>query len=55
MTTQKLCIYHANCNDGFGAALAVYSSAQWGSKTEFYPAHYNPPARILASRSSRSH
>lgn len=42
---NKLCIYHANCADGFGAALAVYLSPEWGKETEFLPAHYGsePP------------
>ena len=46
MTAKKLCIYHANCPDGFGAALAVYRHPDWGrDATQFHPAHYGsaPP------------
>lgn len=32
--TKKLCIYHGNCLDGFGAAWAVYHAA--GNKFEFH-------------------
>lgn len=38
-----MCIYHANCADGFGAALAVWM--RFGNSVEFIPASYgeNPP------------
>ncbi len=36
-------IYHANCDDGFGAAWAVHQ--RWGDQVEYVPAHYGqtPP------------
>jgi len=38
-----ICIYHANCNDGFAAAFAVYR--RWSSIPKFVSASYgdNPP------------
>lgn len=38
-----ICIYHANCSDGFGAAWAVHSC--WGDDVVFIPASYGeaPP------------
>lgn len=38
-----LCIYHANCADGFGAALAVW--LRFGNAVEFWPGAYGkaPP------------
>lgn len=49
MNNQHICIYHKNCADGFGAALAV--KHHWDahgvpeSSREFVPAHYGdtPP------------
>ena len=49
MMKSRICIYHKNCADGFGAALAVKS--YWDaagvaeSDQEFFPAHYGdtPP------------
>lgn len=41
-----ICIYHKNCADGFGAALAVKTYAdKYGIDAEFTPAHYGdtPP------------
>lgn len=39
---KKLCIYHANCADGFTAAWAVHKAL--GDDVEFFPAvHQNPP------------
>lgn len=40
----KTCIYHANCPDGFAAAISVYTSPKWGSDTNFITAHYGRPA-----------
>jgi oligoribonuclease NrnB/cAMP/cGMP phosphodiesterase (DHH superfamily) len=44
LTTPTLCIYHANCADGFGAALAVWLRFA-DSRPEFVPASYGeaPP------------
>lgn len=43
---RKLCIYHAECNDGFGAAWAVWK--RYGDEFEYFPAVHNepPPAEI---------
>jgi len=40
---KKLCIYHGNCADGFGAAYAVWK--RYGEEVEFYPGVYqqDPP------------
>lgn len=40
---KTICIYHANCADGFGAAWVVRKAL--GSKVEFVPGHYGqqPP------------
>jgi len=40
---KKLCIFHANCADGFGAAYAVWK--RYGEEVEFYPGVYqqDPP------------
>jgi len=48
-TNDVICIYHKNCNDGFGAALAVkiWSGINLSTenKIKFIPAHYgdHPP------------
>lgn len=42
--TNKLCIYHGNCSDGFGAAYAVW---KWDSDVEFFPGvHQNDPPDV---------
>lgn len=40
---KKLCIYHSNCNDGFGAAWAAWKAL--GDSCEYLPAQYGdtPP------------
>lgn len=44
MSRPPLCIYHANCADGFGAAWAVRKAF---IETEFYPGVYqNPPPDV---------
>ncbi|WP_223554833.1 DHHA1 domain-containing protein [Pseudomonas sp. BF-R-01] len=40
--TATLCIYHANCADGFGAAWVVRKAL--GPDVEFHSAHYGDPA-----------
>lgn len=41
---KNLCIYHKQCKDGFGAALAVkVYFDKLGEKCEFMPAHYGEP------------
>ena len=44
MSNPILCIYHGNCADGFGAALAVHL-AKCNSEIDFYPGVYGdgPP------------
>lgn len=41
--TKTICIYHAHCLDGFGAAYAVWK--KFGDEIEYYPASYSedPP------------
>jgi len=43
---KKICIYHGNCADGFGAAMAVRS--KYGEdKVDFHPGVYqNPPPDV---------
>ncbi len=36
-----ICIYHGNCDDGFGAAWAVW--LKWGDAVEYVPATYGKP------------
>lgn len=39
-------IYHANCDDGFGAAFAAWM--RWGNSVEYVPAHYgSAPPEVL--------
>jgi hypothetical protein len=39
-----ICIYHGNCNDGFGAAWVVRK--RWGNDVEYVPAHYGRPLGV---------
>lgn len=43
MSKRILVIYHANCADGFGAAMAAYK--KFGDNADYYPGFYNqdPP------------
>lgn len=45
---KHLCIYHANCADGFGAAWAV--RAALGDSVEFYPGTYQSPPPDVCGR-----
>lgn len=47
MTWQPdVMIYHASCDDGFGAAWAAWKS--WGDSVEYVPAHYGQrPPEVL--------
>lgn len=36
-----LCIYHGNCDDGFGAAWAIWR--RWGNEVAYIPAVYGTP------------
>lgn len=39
-----VCIYHDKCNDGFGAAWAVW--LRWGDDVEYVPASYGKPLGV---------
>lgn len=45
---QVLCIYHGNCQDGFGAAWAVRHAL--GDAVEFYPGVYQDPPPDVTGR-----
>ncbi len=45
---KKLCIYHAECADGFGAAWAVRMAL--GDTVEFHPGRYQEPPPDVAGR-----
>jgi oligoribonuclease NrnB/cAMP/cGMP phosphodiesterase (DHH superfamily) len=36
-----LCIYHGNCDDGFGAAWAIWK--RWGNEVAYFPGVYGKP------------
>lgn len=36
-----ICVYHGGCDDGFGAALAVWK--RWGDAVQYVPAGYSKP------------
>lgn len=44
MNNKPLCIYHGNCADGFGAALAVWDA--YGSHYAYVPASYGKEAEL---------
>ena len=39
-----ICVYHGGCDDGFGAALAVWKC--WGDAVQFVPAGYSKPLGV---------
>lgn len=41
MWKPDLCIYHGNCDDGFGAAWAIWR--RWGNEVAYVPATYGKP------------
>lgn len=45
---KKLCIYHGNCADGFGAAYAVWK--RYGEEVEFFPGVYQTPPPDVTGR-----
>lgn len=47
---KPLCIYHKNCADGLGAALAIYTCPEFGAETEFRSAQYGDPAPDVTGR-----
>lgn len=48
MTMKKLCIYHKNCLDGFGAAWVVRKA--FGDNVEFHPGVYQEPPPDVTGR-----
>ena len=51
MTTEwkpDMFIYHSPCDDGFGAAWAVWK--RWGDAVEYVPASYGQPAPYVSGR-----
>ena len=49
MSNKLLCIYHANCADGFGAAMAVRET--YGeSNVDFYHGVYQDPPPDVTDR-----
>ncbi len=42
MIKNKLCIFHKDCADGFGAALAIRTLLDKGD-FEYYASHYGDP------------
>lgn len=43
-----ICIYHGNCDDGFGAAWAIWR--RWGDNVEYVPGFYGKPLPDIAGR-----
>jgi nanoRNase/pAp phosphatase (c-di-AMP/oligoRNAs hydrolase) len=41
MWKPDICIYHGNCDDGFGAAWAIWK--RWGNEVEYVPGVYGKP------------
>lgn len=41
MWKPDLCIYHGNCDDGFGAAWAIWK--RWGNEVAYIPGVYGKP------------
>lgn len=39
-----ICVYHGGCDDGFGAALAVWK--RWGGTLQYVPAGYGSPLGV---------
>lgn len=48
MTDRPLCVYHANCDDGFAAATVVHLSLH--GEVELYPGVYNKPPPDVRER-----
>lgn len=43
-----ICIYHGNCDDGFGAAWAIWM--KWGNEVAYVPGVYGKPLPDVAGR-----
>lgn len=48
MWKPDLCIYHGNCDDGFGAAWAIWR--KWGNEVAYVPAFYGKPLPDVAGK-----
>jgi hypothetical protein len=48
MYKPDICIYHGNCDDGFGAAWAIWK--KWGNEVAFVPGVYGKPLPDIAGR-----
>lgn len=48
MWKPDLCIYHGNCDDGFGAAWAIWK--RWGNEVAYVPATYGKPLPDVAGK-----
>src|SRR5258708_4926651 len=43
-----ICIYHGNCDDGFGAAWAIWT--RWGNEVAYVPGVYGKPLPDVAGK-----
>lgn len=48
MWKPDICIYHGNCDDGFGAAWAIWR--RWGNEVAYVPGIYGKPLPDVAGR-----
>lgn len=48
MWKPDVCLYHANCSDGFGAAWAIWK--YWGNEVAYIPATYGKPLPDVTGR-----
>jgi len=48
MWKPDLCIYHGNCDDGFGAAWAIWM--RWGNEVAYVPGTYGKPLPSAAGK-----
>lgn len=48
MWKPDICIYHGNCDDGFGAAWAIWK--RWGNEAAYYAAAYGAPLPDVSGR-----
>ena len=48
MWKPDLCIYHGNCDDGFGAAWAIWK--KWGNEVAYVPGVYGKPLPDVAGK-----
>lgn len=48
MWKPDICIYHGSCDDGFGAAWAIWR--RWGNEVAYYPGVYGKPLPDAAGK-----